>query len=114
MRQSPRGVDPPIPPAPPGGGKTRVSVWYDFRNPREWRQPWPDLYRETLVRQPKAIQRFLRRTAVLDQLSGPLCEAVLGSSAAAIQLRRIEAADTIPAPLALLAAVAIDQRFFQE
>lgn len=49
------------------------------------------LYREALVRQPKAIQRFLRRTAVLDQLSGPLCEAVLGSSAAAIQLRRIEA-----------------------
>jgi hypothetical protein len=27
---------------------------------------------------------------------------------------RIEAAETIPAPLALLAAVAIDQRFFQE
>lgn len=27
----------------------RLSVWYDFRNPREWRQPWPDLYRETLA-----------------------------------------------------------------
>src|SRR5262249_17006578 len=36
------------------------------------------LYREALIRQPKTIQRFLRRTAVLDQLCGPLCEAVLG------------------------------------
>jgi LuxR family maltose regulon positive regulatory protein len=49
------------------------------------------LYREALSGQPKAIQRFLRRTAVLEQLCGPLCEAVLGSSAAAMQLRRIEA-----------------------
>src|SRR5690349_12116173 len=57
------------------------------------------LYRETLIRQPKAIQRFLRRTAVLDQLSGPLCEAVLGSSAAAIQLRRIEADGLFLTPL---------------
>jgi len=57
------------------------------------------LYLETLVRQPKAIQRFLRRTAVLDQLSGPLCEAVLGSSAAAIQLRRIEAHGLFLTPL---------------
>ncbi len=57
------------------------------------------LYRETLIRQPKAIQRFLRRTAVLDRLSGSLCEAVLGSSAAAIQLRRIEAAGLFLTPL---------------
>ncbi len=57
------------------------------------------LYLETLIRQPKAIQRFLRRTAVLDQLSGPLCEAVLGSSAAAIQLRRIEAHGLFLTPL---------------
>ncbi|MGE5132984.1 MAG: LuxR C-terminal-related transcriptional regulator [Gemmatimonadota bacterium] len=57
------------------------------------------LYRETLIRQPKAIQRFLRRTAILDQLSGPLCEAVLGSSAASIQLRRIEAHGLFLTPL---------------
>lgn len=57
------------------------------------------LYRETLIRQPKAIQRFLRRTAVLGQLSGPLCEAVLGSPAAAIQLRRIEARGLFLTPL---------------
>ena len=49
------------------------------------------LYHEALIGQPKAVQRFLRRTAVLDQLCGPLCAAVLGSSAAAMQLRRIEA-----------------------
>jgi len=57
------------------------------------------LYREILIRQPKAIQRFLRRTAVLEQLSGPLCEAVLRSSAAAIQLRRIEAHGLFLTPL---------------
>jgi LuxR family transcriptional regulator, maltose regulon positive regulatory protein len=57
------------------------------------------LYRETLIRQPKAIQRFLRRTAVLDQLSGPLCEAVLRSPAAALQLRRIEAHGLFLTPL---------------
>jgi LuxR family transcriptional regulator, maltose regulon positive regulatory protein len=57
------------------------------------------LYREALIRQPKAIQRFLRRTAMLDQLCGPLCEAVLGSSAAAAQLRRIEAHSLFVIPL---------------
>ena len=63
------------------------------------------LYREALIRQPKAIQRFLRRTAVLDQLCGPLCEAVLGSSAAAIQLRRHRGAQPVPDPARPPAAV---------
>jgi len=57
------------------------------------------LYREALTGQPKAVQRFLRRTAVLEQLCGPLCEAVLGSSAAAMQLRRIEARSLFLTPL---------------
>ena len=57
------------------------------------------LYREALIQQPKAVQRFLRRTAVLDQLCGPLCEAVLGSSAAAMQLRRLEAHSLFLIPL---------------
>jgi LuxR family transcriptional regulator, maltose regulon positive regulatory protein len=57
------------------------------------------LYREALIGQPKAIQRFLRRTAVLEKLCGPLCEAVLGSSAAAIQLRRLEAHSLFLTPL---------------
>ena len=57
------------------------------------------LYREALIRQPEGVQRFLRRTAVLDQLCGPLCDAVLGSSGAAGELRRLEAASLFVAPL---------------
>jgi LuxR family maltose regulon positive regulatory protein len=57
------------------------------------------LYREALIGLPKAIQRFLRRTAVLDQLCGPLCEAVLSSPAAATQLRRVEARSLFLTPL---------------
>ena len=49
------------------------------------------LYREALAQQPQDTQRFVRRTAVLDQLSGPLCDAVLGSSGGAGELRRMEA-----------------------
>ncbi len=57
------------------------------------------LYGEAFMQQPKAIQRFLRRTAVLDQLCAPLCEAVAGSSAAAIHLRRIESHSLFLTPL---------------
>ena len=57
------------------------------------------LYREALSQQPKAIQRFLRRTAVLDQLCAPLCEAILSSPAAAIHLRRLEAHSLFLSPL---------------
>ena len=49
------------------------------------------LYREGLIRQPEYVQRFLRRPAVLDQLYGPLCDAMLWPSGAAGQLRRLEA-----------------------
>ena len=57
------------------------------------------LYREALIRQPEDVQRFLRRTAVLDQVSGPLCDAVLASSGGARQLRRLEAASLFLIPL---------------
>jgi LuxR family transcriptional regulator, maltose regulon positive regulatory protein len=57
------------------------------------------LYREALIRQPKALQRFLRRTAVLDQLTAPLCETVLRSPAAGMQLRQAEAHNLFLAPL---------------
>jgi LuxR family maltose regulon positive regulatory protein len=57
------------------------------------------LYREALLRQPEDVQRFLRRTAVLDQLSGPLCDAVLRSLGTAGQLRRLEAASLFVIPL---------------
>ncbi len=57
------------------------------------------LYRESLSQLPEATQRFLRRTAVLDQLCGPLCDAVLGESGAQEQLRRLEASNTFLIPL---------------
>jgi LuxR family maltose regulon positive regulatory protein len=57
------------------------------------------LYREALALQPEDRQRFVRRTAVLDQLCGPLCDAVLGSSGAAGELRRMEATSLFVTPL---------------
>ena len=57
------------------------------------------LYHESLVRQPEDIQHFLRRTAVLEQLSGPLCDAVLQSSSSAEDLRRVEASSLFLVPL---------------
>ena len=57
------------------------------------------LYREALVRQPQAIQRFLRRTAVLDRLCAPLCAAVLRSPAAGAQLRQVEGHSLFLTPL---------------
>jgi LuxR family transcriptional regulator, maltose regulon positive regulatory protein len=57
------------------------------------------LYRETLIRQPEDTQRFLRCTAILDQLCVPLCDAVLGSCGAARQLRHLEAASLFVIPL---------------
>jgi LuxR family maltose regulon positive regulatory protein len=35
------------------------------------------LVEEVLQRQPESVQEFLRRTSILDRLSGPLCDAVL-------------------------------------
>ncbi|GAB3117835.1 LuxR C-terminal-related transcriptional regulator [Janibacter alkaliphilus] len=49
------------------------------------------LYRECLRRQPEHVQRFLRRTAVLDHLSGPVCDAVLERHDGRVTLREVEA-----------------------
>ena len=57
------------------------------------------LYRESLERLPHGTQEFLRRTAVLDQLSAPLCDAVLGGTTAYAQLRELEAANLFLVPL---------------
>ena len=57
------------------------------------------LYRESLSQLPESDQRFLRRTAVLDQLCAPLCEAVLGEPGAQRQLRRLEASNSFLIPL---------------
>ncbi len=57
------------------------------------------LYRESFIRLPESIQRFLRRTAVLDQLCAPLCDALLGASGAQDRLRSLEASNVFLIPL---------------
>ena len=57
------------------------------------------LYRESLIRLPESVQRFLRRTAVLDQLCAPLCDALLGESGAQERLRGLEASSLFLIPL---------------
>jgi LuxR family maltose regulon positive regulatory protein len=57
------------------------------------------LYRESLSQLPESIQRFLRCTAVLDQLSAPLCDAVLGESGGQERLRGLEASNVFLIPL---------------
>ena len=55
------------------GGSSTLTVSGDDRYVADY------LYRESLANQPDDVQRFLRRTAVLDHLYGPLCDAVLGN-----------------------------------
>jgi LuxR family maltose regulon positive regulatory protein len=57
------------------------------------------LYRESLMQLPDSVQRFLRCTAVLDQLSAPLCDAILGESGSQAQLRQLEATSLFLVPL---------------
>ncbi len=57
------------------------------------------LYRESLMQLPESVQRFLRRTAVLDQLSAPLCDAILEESGAQARLRDLEATSLFLVPL---------------
>ncbi|MEJ1088099.1 LuxR C-terminal-related transcriptional regulator [Microbacterium sp. Mu-80] len=48
------------------------------------------LYRECLSTLPEDLRVFLRRTAVLEQLSAPLCDAILGTPGSREMLHRIE------------------------
>jgi LuxR family transcriptional regulator, maltose regulon positive regulatory protein len=57
------------------------------------------LYRESLMRLPEDVQGFLRRTAVLDQMCGPLCDAVVGESGSQEFLRTLEASNMFLIPL---------------
>jgi LuxR family transcriptional regulator, maltose regulon positive regulatory protein len=57
------------------------------------------LYREALSRLPEDSQRFLRYTAVLDQLCGPLCDAVVASPGGAERLHELEASSLFVIPL---------------
>ena len=57
------------------------------------------LYRESLMHLSEDTRRFLRRTAVLDQLCGPLCDALLGGVGASELLRDLEATNMFLVPL---------------
>ena len=57
------------------------------------------LYRESMARQPQDVQQFLRRTAVVDQLSGPLCDALLEHSDGHAWLRSLEATSLFVIPM---------------
>ncbi len=57
------------------------------------------LYRESLMHLPEDLQRFLRRTAVLDQVSAQLCDAILDESSSDARLRGLEATSLFLVPL---------------
>ncbi|MFI4983186.1 MAG: helix-turn-helix transcriptional regulator, partial [Nevskiales bacterium] len=57
------------------------------------------LVEEVLQRQPEQIQNFLLQTSILDQLSGPLCEAVTGQADGSGRLQGLERANLFVVPL---------------
>ena len=57
------------------------------------------LYQEALMSLPEHQQRFLRRTAVLENLSAPLCDAILGSDDAGVVLHDLAASNAFLIPL---------------
>lgn len=57
------------------------------------------LYRECLVSLPEDVQRFLRWTSILDELSAPLCDAVMGSGGSSEMLRRLADMNLFLVPL---------------
>jgi LuxR family maltose regulon positive regulatory protein len=57
------------------------------------------LSQEVLERQPERVRSFLLQTAVLERLSGPLCDAVTGTSGAQDMLEALERANLFLVPL---------------
>ncbi len=57
------------------------------------------LYRESLMHLSEDVQRFLRRTAILDQMCGSLCDSLLETSNAEELLRGLEASNLFLIPL---------------
>ena len=57
------------------------------------------LTEEVLERQPEPVRVFLLETSVLDRLSGPLCDAVTGSTDSQAMLETIEKANLFLVPL---------------
>ena len=54
---------------------------------------------EVLARQPTDVRDFLLRTAVLDRLTGPLCDAVLGRTGSAAVLETLDRDNLFVVPL---------------
>jgi len=57
------------------------------------------LIEEVLKRQPEAIRRFLLQTAILDRLTGPLCDAVTGQQGGKALLEALERGNYFVVPL---------------
>jgi LuxR family transcriptional regulator, maltose regulon positive regulatory protein len=57
------------------------------------------LRQEVLARLPPSMTSFLTRTSVLDELSGPLCDAILGQTGSARTLELIERQNLLVVPL---------------
>jgi LuxR family maltose regulon positive regulatory protein len=57
------------------------------------------LLEEVLQRQPQPVRRFLLQTAILDRLSGPLCDAVTGQKEGAALLESLERSNFFVVPL---------------
>jgi LuxR family maltose regulon positive regulatory protein len=57
------------------------------------------LVEEVLQRQPEPVRSFLLQTAILDHLSGPLCDAVSGQEGGAARLEALERGNFFVVPL---------------
>jgi LuxR family maltose regulon positive regulatory protein len=57
------------------------------------------LIQEVLNTQPEEVRRFLLGTAILDRLSGPLCDAVTGEPGSQAQLEALEKSNLFVVPL---------------
>lgn len=57
------------------------------------------LLEEVLTREPEAVQTFLLQTAVLTQLTGPLCDAVTGTANSQEMLEQLERRNLFVVPL---------------
>ncbi len=57
------------------------------------------LLEEVLAREPEEVQDFLLQTAILTRLTGPLCDAVTGTSGGQEMLERLESRNLFVVPL---------------
>ncbi|MFL5805374.1 MAG: LuxR C-terminal-related transcriptional regulator [Roseiflexaceae bacterium] len=57
------------------------------------------LVEEVLQRQPELVRRFLLQTAILDRLTGPLCDAVTGQEDGSTRLEALERGNLFVVPL---------------